>query len=494
MSAELPFNNSSTEIPPASKIPPPPEIPPAEKPVEKPPVLSESGEKSANESSEKPAEKVTDILSGGNKSFFSKMSEKASALMEDAYKGLYEIPIVNRLVGKFEIGFNQFWADKHENKAVALKGEIDSFSGKISGLDESKRGLLSVVEDLKRDGMPGSESILIKLRDLDRQKENYLNKKDKIQSKLEARKGKVEGYMQERDLVANRLVEYYDRELGPMDKQLEKLDMERGELELSVTVTEIRHRQLGETLSSLEQRKDKLEKALKASGMEEKDIKKFGAVEQWNELIYNGRERIRKDKELLAEQRIALDKRVSKAEAKADPYRDEREEFVRVTKRGRIDIKVPPKIEGKPFEGRKDIDQETGTPLPKTEYRETTRARDVIQGETLPAGGFMAEGVENAESREDRRPTLENYVTQWNMLPGNIKNLNLLPKIDTVDFFRTIKGITKEFKMSMPEFKKVLAGYYKVKGKLTEPAKAALDRAFPAWEYKIRQDEARNKS
>ena len=525
MSSEIPKNELPPKIPPTetppepakplveekplvSEIPPSTDVPPKEEvPTENPldVYMDKQSEKlsglidGATDKLEHAVSKTIDLTYNGVKKGIKetpvvaeKIYKGASSILESAYKELYKIPEVNRLVGKLEIGYNQFWADKHEEKAVALKGEMDSCVSKISNLDETKSKLLSIIESLGSRG----EKFMLTVRDIDRQREDYVTKQERIHTKLEARQETIDGYMGKRDLVADRLIGYYDKELGPMNEKIEKLGTERNEYELAVTVTELRHRQLEEQNSFTEARKKEIEALYRSLDMTDKEIRKDPGIMEFEAELKSSREKMRKEREVLAEKRLEIDERVAKAEAKANPYRDERNEFVRVTKRGKIDIKVAPKVDEIPYEGRKDVDR-TGAPLPKEEYRETTRARNVILDENLPAGGFAGEGasrVEGNESNEDKRPKLEAYVTEWNKLPGNIKNADLLPKIDNVDFYRTLKGLNKDFKLSMSEFKKVLTGYYKVKGKLTGPAKVALDRAFPAWEAEIKRVNKRNKS
>ncbi len=57
---------------------------------------------------------INSFLSNENKSFFEKMSDKGIKIAGRVYKGLYDIPIINRVVGKLEIAYNQFWIDRHQ--------------------------------------------------------------------------------------------------------------------------------------------------------------------------------------------------------------------------------------------------------------------------------------------------------------------------------------------------------------------------------------------
>ena len=436
----------------------------SELPQEKHPVIDK----------DEATERVEDVLSEQNKGFFSKMSEKASSILNGAYEGLYKIPIVNQFVGKLEIGYNQFWADKHEEKAVALKGEADAYDIRMGGLEDAKRGLLAVVDELKRTGgMTGSEKISLKINDLDRQMADFKTKKEKIQTKLEAKNEKVSGYMRDRDDVANKLIEFYDSKLEPMEKKLEKLDSEKNEHELAVTVTELKHRELEESLSSIEKNKEISERGLKLSGMSDKEIENFAPIKELNIQIREAREKMKKEMEALDERSRAIDKKVADVNAKANPKRDERNEFVRVTQRGRVDTSAPEKVDEIPFEGRTDVDPRTGDPLSREEYVERTRARNIVGLDNAPDSEPESGEVERGELAP-----LDDFINSWNDLPGDVRDNDLLPKIDPDDFYRTLKRLDGGFKLTSPEFQEVLVGYYRVKMKLTKPVTDAISATF----------------
>jgi hypothetical protein len=120
-------------------------------------------EKTSNES----AEKTAACLSPENQIFFNKMSESGKKIANQVYEGLYKIPGIKRVVGKLEIAYNQFWLERHEKKALEFKNKMDGFDIKIRALDQSKKEIESVIENLKQQNIPGVDSLQLKLKDID---------------------------------------------------------------------------------------------------------------------------------------------------------------------------------------------------------------------------------------------------------------------------------------------------------------------------------------
>ncbi len=477
------------ELPPLDKteirkpIPDLPEYPEnAPRPVE--------GLGNAGNATEKPAEKTEDVLGSESKNFFGRMSEKARDIANSAYEGLYKIPGVNRVVGKMEIGYKQFWADKHEEKAAQYKAGMDSIDLKLVGLEKSKQAIALAVESLQKQGMPGSELISLKIKEFDRERDGYLSKKDKLQSRLETRQDKVKMYTNERDVVAGRLIEYYDGKLEPMEKGLELLASRKGEADLDINVTELRHREHAEQLSVLEKTRADVAKSLRDSGMEEKDINNHIAVKEIDSVLKHSREEMKKEMAVLDEKKAKIEKKVAKANERANPYRDRREEFVRVTKDRPIKINTKDRVKGEAFDGKEDVNIVNREAPVK--YKEPVKAREII-----PPGGFMAEGqpsgvedkAENVDKNIDKRPTLEIFVTGWNMFPKDF------PKVDSIDFLKSVKGLSKDFKLNSDEFKGLLKKYYQIKTPFAQPARESrkkfedkFDAVYATFDKKIKEE------
>lgn len=280
--------------------------------------------------SQETAETASAFLSSENQSFWGRMSEGGKKIASQAYEGLYKIPGVNRVVGKMEIAYNQFWIDRHEEKSVEFKNKMDGLGLKSEAFEQSKKEIESVIENLRQQNIPGVESLELKVKVIDQQKINLLNEKDKIQSKFEARENKTKLYTNERDRVADKLIGRYNEKLEPLEKELENLQTCKDQADLVIAVTEVKHKEQIAKLDDIEKRKTQVEEALRRTGMSEKEIRKFEAVKTLEGFLSQGRENIRTEKENLARRKAEINAKIAKVDAKANPYRDKREEFARV--------------------------------------------------------------------------------------------------------------------------------------------------------------------
>ena len=289
------------------------------------------------ESPEESIENATAYLGTENQSFFSKMSEGAKNLANQAYEGLYKIPVANRLVGKMEIAYNQFWIDKHQDKAVDFKSKVDSLGIKIEAKEDSEKEINSAVKELEAQGFSGAR-LQLKLQELNKEKTKLENKQDKKQSKFESRENKIKIYTEKRDKIADKLIDRYEKKIEPMEKELEILQSLRDEADLKAAVIEIKHKEQIEKLKIKEEKKTKIEEGLRRGGLSEKEIKK--TTKELEDVITEGHLAIKRGELELAEKREKMNKKIAKIDARANPYRDKREEFNRVKNRRPINMEM----------------------------------------------------------------------------------------------------------------------------------------------------------
>lgn len=412
------------------------------------------------------AEIVSAFLNSENQSFWGRMSEGGKKLVSQAYEGFYKIPGVNRVVGKLEIAYNQFWIDKHEEKAVDFKNKMDGLDLKAGAFEQSKKEIESVIEDLKSQNIPGVESLQLKIKVIDQQKINLLNEKDKAQSKFEARENKAKLYTNERDRVADKLIGNYNEKLKPMEKELENLQTCKDQVDLEITVTEVKHKERTAKLDGIEKRKTQVEEALRRTGMSEKEIRKFEAVKTLDGFLNQGREYIRLEKENLAKRKAEINAKIAKVDAKANPYRDKREEFARVKEGRPLKINVPTRERGQEFIGTEETTSHTraensGYESPRTYERESS-----VETEE-----------ETVEEDKERLKTL-NYISGWNSylqekygkkLPGEL--------IDPKDFLRSTR-LSAEHKLDFKDFKNILTKYYKFRKIPADKLNKSIDKFF----------------
>ncbi|MCR4333896.1 MAG: hypothetical protein NUV60_02715 [Patescibacteria group bacterium] len=454
-------DTKSAEVPQVEAVPETPavedpvEAPKVETPVEAPRAAptSEVGAptESVGEAPRGSAEHTRALLSLQNKGFFNKMSEGGKEIANEAYEGIRAIPSeagrgVTRIFGKMGIAYNQFWINRHERKAAQMRGEMGTFDMQTEALDQSKKEMESIIANLKAENIPGAaESLQVKLKDIDRQKADILNKKDKVQSKFEARDNKVKLYTNERDQIADKLIGRYAEKLAPMEKKMESLETCRDEADLLVAVTEAQHQDRLLKLGSIEKRKGTIEEAMRRIGEPEREIKK--TVKPLDDLLFKGREDMRKEKEILAKEKSAIDKKIAKLDAKANPYRDRREEFVRVKEGRPVDMEVEARTRARAFEGREE---------PRAHPRGEAPEEATPAPETAPS----EPAVETAEADENRMETSA-FVSGWNEFiekqPGKD-----IPVLDQKDFLKATK-LPENFKMDVKSFRSILERYYKLK-------------------------------
>lgn len=436
--------------------------------LEKPPtkVPESTPEKFEEKHQREAAETTATFLSSENQGFLSGMSEGGKNIASQVYEGLYKIPGVNRVVGKMEIAYNQFWMDRHEEKAVGFKNKMDGLDLNIGSFDQSKKEIESVIGNLKQQNIPGVESLQIKLRDIDRQKMDLLNEKDKAQSKFEARENKMKLYANERDEVADRFISRYNEKLEPMEKELENLQTCKDQIELVVAVTEAKHNEQAAKLGDIEKRKTQLEEALRRTGMSEKEIRKLEAVKALNGILAQGHERMRAEKENLARRKAEINEKIAKVDRRANPYRDKRGEFMRVKEGRPIKMDVKTRERGTEFKGEEEARAHTRKESSRTDYSAAEEAR-------VEAGTETTEG-------DKERLTILSYVSGWNTyLREKYGKDSSKERVNPKDFIQEAR-LSGDYKLDFKYFKNILAEYYKFKKMPTDKFNQSIDKFF--WE------------
>ncbi|MDZ4385290.1 MAG: hypothetical protein U0944_02610 [Candidatus Moranbacteria bacterium] len=386
--------------------------------------------------------------SAETQNFSSGLPEK-KGIASRLYEGLYKIPGINRIVGKMEIAYNQFWADKNEKKAAQSKGEMDVDDMQIGALDKLRAQIESNIENFKQRKIPGVETFQLELKKLDQQKTDMLNKKDKKQSEFEARDNKVKSYTNKRDAIADRLIGRYDEKLHPMEKELEQLQTCKDRLDLEIAAMGADHDALLIELTETEKQKMEMEESLRVTRRSPREIKKF--VKIFEDQLTRGREKIRSEREAMARRKDEINNKIAKVDVKANPYRDKREEFARVKAGRPLKMEVKTRERGKVFAG------------------------------------------EEAVSAHTRKESVEDGIEEWSDVKVLVSgwNNNMKGKyqskmvIDQADFMRVTKLRTD--KLDKRNFKKLLGLYYKLKKiQVGMDLNAAVDAFYEENENKSR--------
>lgn len=422
------------------------------------------GENLAGLEEKKISERTASVLSPENRSFFSRMSEKGAKIADQVYEGLYKIPGVNRIVGKLEIAYNQFWIDRHQKKAIEIKSKIEDLNSKIGRLDQAREDIASAIGELKQENLPGIESLQLKLQDIERQRVSLLNDKDKAQSKFEARDNEIKLYTNERDRVADRFISRYAEKLRPMEAELGRLQTYKDQIDLQIAVAEAGHKEQLLRLGDIERIKNKVAEVLRGTGMSEKEIRDFGAIRQLEAALAAGRERIRAEKETLVQRRAEIDKRIAKVEAKANSYRDKEKKFVRI-KEGRpveIDVVAPP------GGGKRRL----------SEGKMAKAGSETMFGaEQVLAGAKRESRSERGAEDEGReRLAVVAYLSGWNeFLKETYKNDAQL--VEAKDFLK-VTGLGEDYKLDAEDFKNILGKYLKYRKAPMDQFNRSIDKFF----------------
>ena len=410
-------------------------------------------------------EKIASNFNPENRKTFERMSEQAKNIANQVYEGLYKTPGINKIVGKLEIAYNQLWIDKHQEKAAKLKEKIDGFDLRINALNQSEKEIKLAIEDLKQQNIPGVESLQIKIQDIERQKEELLNKKDRVQSKFEERENKLKLYVNERDLVADRFITHYEEKLEPLESELKKLQNYRNQLDLLAVVTEAKYKEQSAKLDNLRKKKVQIENTLHHAGMSEKEIRKNEAIKQFEKIILENQKKIRSDysleKEKLTRSKAEINKKIAKVDAKANPYRDKREEFVRIKERRPIRMEVAPR-QKEEFKDEEKIEAH-----PRIEVRPVEKS--------IP----NKSGAEKEPKNKEKLP-ISDLLHYWNNFLREVyKNEAML--IDEKDFLRDflqLINLPKDSKLDFEDFKDVLGKYLKSRKLSKKQFKQSIDKFF----------------
>ncbi len=410
-------------------------------------------------------EKIASNFNPENRKTFERMSEQAKNIANQVYEGLYKTPGINKIVGKLEIAYNQLWIDKHQEKAAKLKEKIDGFDLRINALNQSEKEIKLAIEDLKQQNIPGVESLQIKIQDIERQKEELLNKKDRVQSKFEERENKLKLYVNERDLVADRFITHYEEKLEPLELELKKLQNYRNQLDLLAVVTEAKYKEQSAKLDNLRKKKVQIENTLHHAGMSEKEIRKNEAIKQFEKIILENQKKIRSDysleKEKLTRSKAEINKKIAKVDAKANPYRDKREEFVRIKERRPIRMEVAPR-QKEEFKDEEKIEAH-----PRIEVRPVEKS--------IP----NKSGAEKEPKNKEKLP-ISDLLHYWNNFLREVyKNEAML--IDEKDFLRDflqLINLPKDSKLDFEDFKDVLGKYLKSRKLSKKQFKQSIDKFF----------------
>lgn len=402
------------------------------------------------------------FLNSGNQGLLSRMSEGGKKIAGQAYDGLYKIPGISRVVGKTEIAYNQFWINHHEKKAAEFKNKMDGIDLQIGLFDQSKREIESVTGRMKQQNISGIASLQIRLGDIDRRKMGLLNNKDKVQTKFEARESKMKLYTNERDHIADKLIDRYGEIARPMEKELEKLQTDKDGADLITAVIEAKHKERNIELDNLEKGRVRLIENLRRTGMSVAKIRNLEAVKAISSHVAQDRASMRTEKENLARRKSEINREIAKLDARANPYRDKKEEFVRVKEGRPLNANVKARTRSVRFDGEEEIDIHT--------------RRESLETEHHTDESYAVEDVFGTTERNKEMTTVASYVSGWNKYLQEKYGKEVSGEmVDPRDFIMTTR-LSRVANLEPKDFENILTKYYKFRKMPTNKVEESIKK------------------
>jgi hypothetical protein len=261
------------------------------------------------------------------KTIFGTMSEGGKAIASQMYDGIYALPGVQRIAGKMEIAGNQFFMDRHENKAISLRGRAEALGPQIEATDLAAKEITAAIETLRSMGAPGLAGLERKVHELDQKKLDLTLSRETFNQSAAARTSRMEQFRGKRDLIADRLIGIYEEKMSPLENRIDSLD---NNLELAETQAEFTRTKFEEALGKLatiEEHRNATAKLLGTAGLNEKEVSKHEAVRLLDSHITAEREKIRVADEEIKRKLLGLNSSIAGSVAKVNGYRTKQQEF-----------------------------------------------------------------------------------------------------------------------------------------------------------------------
>lgn len=403
-------------------------------------------------------ERVAPFIENANRSLWSRMTSGAKEIMSNAYEGIYMTPGLNKVVGKMEIAYNQFWIDKKEGKAVRLKNKMDSFGARNNALEEVKTEVSKAATMLEELGLPGSATNLREERKIENKISKNENRMDKLQSRIEDRENRMSIFANKRDAIADRLITHYEKKLSPIEGKLSVLEDRKNEIELFCVSSEVKIDEQKAKIKRIEETRAKREALYIKAGYSDRQIKKDAAMKELNNQISSIYTGIQLEQAKIAERRNKINEKVAKVNKKAEPYRNKKNEFIRIKNNRPVDFG-----------------------LKERKYADEWKGTAEVHGHPREPGNQIYERqsnyIEPENSLENIYPDMERFdilTERWNVLV--VENSEYV-KEDANGIMRQdsefllinpdeIEGATRirdDNQMTKENFLKIVEQFYKVK-------------------------------
>lgn len=388
----------------------------------------------ALETTQNAADAIHDFFEGPAKDAFEELSDKAKGFASSVFERVEKMQIGDRVTGRLKISYNQFWVDKHEERANVIKGGIDKVTEQLSDLSDKSAQIITSMQELRDRGVV-TPSLQKRLEKIEKEKGRLAIEKEKKQLKYEEREGIKNRFIEKRNAIADKLIEYYDGRLEPIESKISKLQLSADVMELDLKVDEIKHKDSVAKLNDIERIKGDLERNPAISKKDVREIEKH---------LKGGRKAAEKEQASIFDLRAELIQQKQKVqqvdEQKAEPYRKKREEFESIK---RQNVESPP--------DRVAIKQ-------RDEAKYEKRIESLVNR-------VMPESSSSSEREQFWR--LDDIVENWNSALSSenensrdtIKAEQLKKFLKITDFSVDSRMTTADFKSAYLEYKKIMWRY-----------------------------------
>ena len=381
-----------------------------------------------------------------NKGRWSKMSEKAKSIMSGLYKGINKIPVVDRMMAKVGVAYNQYWIDSKEGSAAGLKEKMDELDIEMKTFNQSKASMLSVAENLRATGNPGFASMALEIKKLEKEEVKMANKRDKIQSKFEIKENKIKLYTNKRDAIADRMINTYEKNLAPMEEKLNFLQEERDRTNLFALGKEAEFDEQKSLINYFSEQREIIIRSLISTGKSTDQAQRNNAVKSLDKQILSGNRKIEKARGELRERQDLINRKIDTVDAKAQPHRDRRNQFIRVKS-------------GRPI----DFNVERRTEMVNTNKYENVYAntREKSELNSSNPNKLTPESSLNKPYSYEGVPQIGELITNFNKyLLDNGAKTNL--QINMASLLNGLEGKSKESRVTLAIFREMIKIYYKI--------------------------------
>lgn len=379
-------------------------------------------------------------LSFGQKSaeIFSHMSDQAKTIAGKAYEMILKTPGINRLAAKLEISVDQFFVDLHQLKEDQRVNNLTEVERKINTLEKSKEAFKKHILAMEKlNYQKVAKTLVVQLQKMEQQIEHLSTKKMDLEQAA-PKTDRVNHYLQKRNAIADRLINYYQEKSAPFEKTLASLEKQKNTIQLQFSVAE---NVLKQNTEKLEKIKETLIQSYSALEMTKKAVDKTPAFRVIKNRIELEQKKIDKLRNKFSQQKAVLDEKINYQKEAIESIRDRQKIFVQAKQRPSA------RLNAKPEEPLEEFPKTT----PETEKNK-------------------ASSVENPSFE------LNNFIEQWNQYLK--EQFDESPYILDKENFLTKTLLNGKNKVEIATFKKILSSYFKFKRINTDNLLSVFNQFF----------------